>query len=377
MKIKQRPEDFRVEEQSSLDPGTTGSFTLYRLSKQGIGTPEAMRRIAKRWALPREALSVSGLKDTHGITGQMLTIRHGRAENLAGGSWRLNYLGRVGRPADGRCLEANRFRIAIRDLACEDAERFAARAAEAALYGFPDYYDDQRFGSLRGTHGEFIASALLEGDHERALRLAIASPDGRDRSAVRKRRVLLRDRWGDWAGLAEAIEDGFEHDLCRRLAAGEAFETAYGRLDRELRRLHLSAFQAHLFNACLRRRIPKGPEWEGVAGVYRFFEGPPENIEEDVRFPLASAKAPEQPEFDAVLAEAGLTREQLAVLRFRTGTRSVVSVPAALQCSAPERDELNAGRWSVALAFSLRPGSYATMLVKRCGYDMRSGKTSV
>ena len=30
MKIKQRPEDFRVEEQSTLDPGATGGFTLYR-----------------------------------------------------------------------------------------------------------------------------------------------------------------------------------------------------------------------------------------------------------------------------------------------------------------------------------------------------------
>jgi len=372
MKIKQGYEDFRVEEESALEPGSSGAFTLYRLSKRGIGTPEAVRQVAKRWGLPRAAVSVSGLKDTHALTGQMLTIRRGRTENLDGGAWRLNYLGRVVRPADARCLNGNRFRIVIRDLARDEAERFAARAEEIGRHGFSNYYDDQRFGSLRGTGGEFIAPALLAGDYERALRLAIASPDKKDRGPVRKRRSLLRDRWGEWAELAAELRNGFEHDLCARLAAGVGFEEGYGMLDRELRRLHLSAYQAHLFNQCLRRRIPEGPEWEGVAGVYRFFEGEAE----DGRVPLASAKAPPDPDLDAVLEGAGVTREKLAELPFRTGLRATVMVPAALQCSAPSEDDLNAGRWSVELGFTLRPGSYATMIVKRCGYDMRSGTTS-
>jgi len=372
MKIKQRPEDFRVEEQSVLDAGNSGTFTLYRLSKQGVGTPEAVRRIAKRWNLPREALSVSGLKDTHAITGQMLTIRRGRAENLDGGAWRLNYLGRVDRPADGRCLQANRFRIVVRDLSGEEAERFAARATEVGRHGFANYYDDQRFGSLRGTEGEFVGAALLAGDYEQALKLSIASPSAQDRSAVRRRRVLLRDQWGDWTALAAAIPDGFEHDLCGQLARGESFEEAYGRLDREIRRLHLSALQARWFNDCLRRRIPTGPEAEGVAGVYRFSEGEGE----DVRIPLASGQAPAHPDLDAVLDQAAVTREQLASQRFRVGERSTVSVPATLQLLDAEDDDLNPGRQSLAVAFSLRPGSYATMLLKRCSYDMQSGKTN-
>jgi tRNA pseudouridine13 synthase len=372
MKIKQRREDFRVEEESLLDPGQTGVFTLYRLSKSGIGTPEALRRVAKRWGLARNALSVSGLKDTHGVTGQMLTIRGGPATNLDGGSWRLNYLGRVARPADGGCLVANRFRIIVRDLSRPDADRFLARAAQVAETGFPDYYDDQRFGSLRGTGGRFIARALLERDFEQALRLSIASPDARDKGAVRRRRALLAERWGDWAGLAEELPSGFEQTLCTRLAAGEEFEAAYGRVDRELRRLHLSAFQAHLFNTCLRALIPDGPAWQGEEGDYRFFEG----WLEDDRIPLAAADAEAHPLLDAALADAGVDRDALASLPFRAGARSVVSTPAMFGHDAPVEDELNRGRWCVALRFSLRPGSYATMLVKRCGYDMRSGTTS-
>lgn len=369
MKLKQRPEDFRVEEESRLEPGQQGAFTLYRLSKTGIGTPEAVRRAGKRWNLPRRALSVSGLKDTHGVTGQMFTIRGGPATNLDGGAFRLNYLGRVERPADGSCLVANRFRIIVRDLGADEAVRFLERAAIAAEQGVPDYYDDQRFGSLRGTGGRFIARSLLAGDYDEALRLAIASPDARDRSAIRQRRALLRDSWSEWPALVSQLPECFERTVVESLASGASFEKAYGLLDREVRRLHLSAFQAWIFNDCLGRTLAPGPAWEGIAGEYRF----PDELPADERIPLAAGKAEAHPLLDAALQEADVERAQLAALPFRAGHRSLITKPMELRLSDPEPDQLNAGRQSVALAFSLRPGSYATMLVKRCGYDMRSG----
>jgi tRNA pseudouridine13 synthase len=330
MKIKSRPEDFRVEERSLLEPAHEGAFTLYRLEKRGVGTPEALRAVARRWRLPRKALSVSGLKDTHAHTGQMLTIRKGPGRNLDGDRWRLNFLGRSERPARRSDLVANRFSIVVRELA--DPRRFCARAEETTALGFPDYYDDQRFGSLRGTEGRFIATALLAGDVEDALRLALASPAAEDRAAVRRRRVAMRDAWGDWHRLADELPDSFERRVARRLAEGASFEDAYAMLDLELRRLHLSAYQAHLFNEELRRRIPEGPEWPGVEGPYRFPEGP---IEDE--------------ELDLAVFEG---------LPFRAGRRRVLSRPEDLVAEPGESD--------ATLRFELRPGSYATMLLKRC-----------
>ena len=257
----------------------------------------------------------------------------------------------------------------VRDLAPGEAERFAARAAEAGESGFPDYYDEQRFGSLRGTDGEFIARSLLAGDYERALRLAVASPDARDRAAVRRRRSALRDRWGAWGELAEQLPESFERKLVEALAGGASFEEAYGSLDRELRRLHLSAFQAHLFNEGVRAALGPGPAWPGVEGEYRF----PDELPEDESIPLAAADAEGHRLLDGALERAGVTRAQLEPLPFRAGRRSLLSFPRELRVEAPQPDELNAGRQCVALAFALRPGSYATMLVKRCGHDMRSG----
>ena len=42
MKLKRIPEDFRVEELPTIRPGERGRFVYYRLTKRGLGTPEAI-----------------------------------------------------------------------------------------------------------------------------------------------------------------------------------------------------------------------------------------------------------------------------------------------------------------------------------------------
>ncbi len=378
MKLKQRPEDFRVEEISRLEPGETGEFALYRLEKSGIGTPEALRVVRRDWRLDPRAIAFAGLKDRHGITGQTVSIRRGPKTNYAGRGFKLNYLGRAERPAGRGTLLGNRFRIVVRDLSTEEAARVAQRALAAERDGFPDYYDDQRFGSLRGTGGRFIAKALFAGDAEEALRLAIASPSHEDRSRTKRRRKLLRERWGDFAGLAKALDASVERRICERVAAGASFAEAYRMLDRPLREIHLAAYQAHLFNECLRRAVGLwralrgldeggGPRHSGVDGPYPFYEGDPAELRDRV-FPLASAEAPPDPLLDLVLEEEGVSRGQLE--GFRKGSRHAVAVPGDIEAAAPAPDELNRGRLSLALSFRLKPGSYATMLVKRCTYDL-------
>jgi len=348
MKIKQQPDDFRVEEENRLEAGRDGPFTLYRLEKAGIGTPEALAVVSRSWHVRRADFSFAGLKDRYGRTGQVVSLRKGPGRNFEGKGFKLNYLGRSREPAGRGTIVRNRFRIVLRDLAADEAGRVEERAREAAVCGFPDYYDDQRFGSLRGTHGAFVAAALLEGDHEKALRLAIASPSRADRSRLRKRRVLLKEKWGAWGDLAGALDASGERDICRRLADGASFEDAYACLDRVLRSLHLAAYQAHVFNAELRERVgTAGPSHPGVDREYRFYEGDPGALR-DVRLEL-------------------FTDERL---KFRRGARNAVVLPENLETTSPEPDELNRNRVRVELAFALRPGSYATMLIKRCTYDM-------
>jgi tRNA pseudouridine13 synthase len=370
VKVKQRAEDFRVEEVNRLEAGAEGIFTLYRLEKSGLDTREALRLVAREWRLSRNDIRFAGLKDRYGLTGQVVSVRKGPARNFEARQLRLNYLGRSAKPAARGTIEKNRFRIVLRDLSGEECERALARARAVACCGLPDYFDDQRFGSLRGTGGDFVARALLEGDAEKALRLAIASPARKDRSRVKKRRRLLRDRWGVWQELTGLLEPSVERRICEHLAKGGAFGEAYRLLDPALRSLHLSAFQAHLFNECLRRTVGEGgPVHSGQAGPYLFYRGDPGELR-DLRLPLASKEAAPHPLLDANLEACDLDRAALGRLSFRPGTRGAVVPPDDLEATGPEPDELNAGRHAVTLAFSLRAGSYATMLVKRCTYDM-------
>ncbi len=371
MKVKQAAGDFRVEEESRLSPGADGEFALYRLAKSGIGTPEALAVVARAWRIERRRIGFGGLKDKYGETGQTISIRRGPRRNLEGKGFSLNYLGQSPRPASRGAILRNRFRITLRDLRPGEAQAILARAQDAVVHGVPDYYDDQRFGSLRGTGGRFIARALLAGEFEEALRLAIASPDRADRSRIKATRKRLKAHWGAWAALRDALPEGAERRICARLADGAGFADAYALVDPSLRSLHLSAYQAHLFNGALRRAVGEGPSHPGADGAYVFFEGARGTHLRDERIPLASGVAPPHPLLDPLLAEEGVSREQLARLPFRPGSRGALFFPEEFEAAAPLPDELNPGREALALAFALRPGSYATILIKRCTPKVR------
>ncbi len=48
MKLKQRPEDFLVEEITDVVPSASGPFAFYRLEKTGWATPDALAVIRQR-----------------------------------------------------------------------------------------------------------------------------------------------------------------------------------------------------------------------------------------------------------------------------------------------------------------------------------------
>lgn len=370
MKIKQAPGDFVVEEILGRTVAGHGPFTLYRLRKRGIGTIEALKLIASAWRIAPRDVSFAGLKDRYGDTVQWIAAWGGPERSYRGRGFELEPSGYTDRPLDRSDVQGNRFRLLLRDLSQREAERARERAAQVATWGFANYFDDQRFGSMRATPGRLVVGAWLRGQAEEALRLAIAAPSHQDRSRIKARRRLLQERWGHWEELAQRIDPSPEQRICQNLARGASYEDAYGKLDRSLRSLHASAWQAWVFNAGLRRAIGAGPTARGIGQPYIFYPEAPGELA-TLQIPLASRRAEEHPLLDGALEEEGVSRERLSLIDLRRGLRPAVAWPQALEVGTVQSDARNAGRRMLSLAFTLGRGSYATMLIKRLGFDAR------
>lgn len=378
MKIKQRPEDFRVVELDRYQLAREGPFALYRLEKWDIGTIEALRNIGKAWKLARERVAFGGLKDRHARTEQVISVRGGPPKDFEGSAFRLKYLGRSKEPIGRASFDGNRFEITVRDLKeLPDLEPLRR-------WGVPNYFDDQRFGSLRGTGGDFIGRALVKGELERALKLAIASPSGEDRKDARARKILLRDRWGDWSGLARELPPGPERAIATRLAAHPgAFGWAFDLIDQDLRILYVSAYQSWIWNrilSALIRPLPGAYEVDYAGGrhaFYRTLDPATHDRLAELRVPLPTASQAYDgqiaPIVAGILAEEGIGLREFRLKKlektfFGKGVRAALTAPAGLT-STSGPDELNPGRKKLALAFELPKGSYATVVLKRLFHE--------
>ena len=95
-------------------------------------------------------------------------------------------------------IRANRFGIRLRDLSAAEMEAAQAALDEVKIDGVPNYFDDQRFGSV-APGGEFVARLMVRGQFEDALRLALTAPYEFDPAEPKRAKAILCQHWGDWA----------------------------------------------------------------------------------------------------------------------------------------------------------------------------------
>jgi tRNA pseudouridine13 synthase len=384
MKLKQHPDDFQVEEITGVVAGAEGPFALYRMEKRGWSTPDALAAVQQRWKIEARRLSFGGLKDRHAATVQYLTIYHGPRRGLRHHDVVIQYLGQVGAPYTSQDVTANRFRVTLRDVRPEERSRLEARLAQVGAEGVPNYFDDQRFGSVAGAGGEFIGRLLVQGRFEDALRLALTAPYEHDRAAQKQEKRILAEHWGDWERCRQRLPRGHARDLADHLRVHPGdFRGAVVRLRPDLRGLYLSAYQSHLWNRMLarwlRQRCRPG-QWRDVGlrlGPLPFHQDldPSQLRDLDLlRLPLPSARLkleaddPRTGVVGEVLAEEGFALKDLQVrgvraLFFSRGERAALVRPQAFAFAFAD-DEEHPNRLRLTVAFELTRGSYATLVVK-------------
>jgi tRNA pseudouridine13 synthase len=153
-RIKAEPEDFEVEEVPAYEPSGSGDFLYLWMEKRGMGAEYFTRLIAKRLGVAPGDVSTAGLKDRHAVTRQMVSVPssvESRLPEVDGGGIRLLRVSRHSNKLRPGHLRGNRFRILVRDVGTDVAQRLEPIVAKLQRDGLPNYYGSQRFGKEAET----------------------------------------------------------------------------------------------------------------------------------------------------------------------------------------------------------------------------------
>ena len=176
--IKHVPEDFTVEEVSSVKP-SYGSFTYFKLWKRDIATLEAMQKISFALKLPLNEVSCAGNKDKIAITEQVCSVHNvskERLEKLSFININLLVLGSGPEPVHLGELEGNKFKITVRNL--DKLPKISSK--------FKNLFGEQRFSTQNAEIGRLI----VKRDFEKAALLVAKAHSGIKTSLLDQRNYV-------------------------------------------------------------------------------------------------------------------------------------------------------------------------------------------
>jgi tRNA pseudouridine13 synthase len=254
--IKQRPEDFRVDEIPLYPACGEGTHVYVHIEKRGIPTPAAVERLARHLNRRPSDIGVAGLKDAQAVATQYFSVEHVDPQQL--GDYhdpRLRVLDTARHTNKLRTghLAGNRFTIRIRQI--DPADLPAAKKMLDVLIrqGVPNYFGRQRFGR-RGDTAD-LGEALVREDLQGFVELFL----GRARPGDPRNCRAARDAF-DIGDYARALKCWPRHYANQRKALAayrkrRRATDALRAIDKRMKRLFISAFQSEVFNAILTRRI--------------------------------------------------------------------------------------------------------------------------
>jgi len=392
VRYKVRSEDFVVEERARFRLVPEGDFAIYRVRKRGVTTLSVQAQMARALGVRRADVVFPALKDRQAVAVQhgavRVAVRAAGPERLDGRGFEARILGRSPRPLSPGDIFANRFTLVLRDLADDEAARIHERAPQVGRRGLPNYFDEQRFGSL--IPGEaHIAKRILQRDAGGALHAYLAEPFAGDPARVREFKAFAAAHWRDWDALFEAaprpsnfrsvltyLRDHPTDDPEERAVHDRK---ALNLITRRLLSIYLSAYQSLLWNCIAGRYLESvmgdTPRSVEIAGMQLpLYEKLPTQLDPDLAIPLPNHRARyADPELAAivekVLAEEGFVLNDLkARILKRTyltkGKRALLLFPEEVACSTAEDDDRFPKRQKMVVSFTLPRGSYATLVLK-------------
>jgi tRNA pseudouridine13 synthase len=380
VKIKCRPEDFRVTEQLRLRLKRTGPFSIYRLQKRFWNTLDVVRELEQRHGLRR--IGRAGLKDRYSVSTQYISIPGRGPRSIREKNYSLEFAGMADQPVSRELLLGNNFDITIRALTPDETAAIKQALPSVIRFGFPNYYDEQRLGSARHGQG-FIALRLIDGHFNGALKLYLATPSSADDPKTRRTKNLISEHWGHWVECVRLVPPEARPAIEYLIRQPRDFKGAVTLIPRNLLELFIGAYQAWVWNetmsATLRSLGVPTRTVEYSHGSLAFWSKLSPEHEALLRQLVIPAVGPGA-EFPGeriariaaeVLGRDGLTVETLKLkvrvqgIFFKAYQRRACIVPERVKMTAPVPDDIYPGRSTLTLSLFLPAGSYATILLKR------------
>ena len=377
MKIKQRAEDFVVEEVITVNHSKDDClvFTLQKTDWETIGVIKVM---ARALGISQKRLGYAGLKDRRAVTTQKVSVSgvtRAQLEGLALPRVTISDIEKGDRINIGD-HNGNKFNILVRDFIVQP-ERI-----KEALKGFPNYFGQQRFGDVRPITHE-VGRELVTQHFEEAALLFLAKPFP-DEKYYHIRKELWESQNYEKAKKEYPKTLRYERAMLDRihLGAKEAFKA----LPLRLNTLFIHAYQAHLFNKIVKRRCNTVPVYEVEEGdvVINWIDGRKvvtiagkHNMKKIVEQRLSAAapiigyktqaKGRMKDITEDVLEKEGITREDFRMSTFPSlssrGTYREILGKASDVSYSVEGE-------GVRIRFFLPKGQYATVFLKRLQGNM-------
>lgn len=316
-RLRQQAQDFQVREELSFALTGEGEHACVLIEKTGANTEWVARQLAQFAGVSARQVSYAGLKDRHAVTQQWFSVHLPKRQapdwqdfaaegcTVLDSSWNNKKLRRG-------ALRRNYFRIVLRDVNGA-LQLLPQRLAAIRTCGFPNYFAEQRFGlngnNLIEVQRLFASGKPMHPSHRRGLWLSAA------RSWLFNRVLDKRVRLHTWQQVISGDVAMLEGTHSLFVAADEPdLHSRSERLD-----IH-----------------PTGPLW-GV-GENRV-QGVPAQLEQQALQPFQDWC--------------------LGLESFKTSMDR-----RALRCVAQDLELETIDTSTVALHFSLPPGSYATALLR-------------
>jgi tRNA pseudouridine13 synthase len=379
-KIKVRPEDFIVEEIIDIPFAENGPYTILKLEKKYWNTLDVIDCVARKTKTSRNQFERAGLKDRYAQSTQYLSFKGDFKNSIEEKNFTLRPVGKSKTSIKPAMLRGNHFCITLRNLHTSEIEKIQLNAREIGDGGFPNYFDEQRFGSARHGQG-FIAKKLIFEHYQGALKLLLCYAYKEDRPVERKFKAYCLSHWRDWQGCMQKAPPFYRPILQYLRIHPKDFRNALKQIDREFLNLYLLAYQSYIFNEVLARLIIEYGEnnvtLDYSMGQFVFYRKPQViRALKALSIPMVNEKTklsgPVGKSITKVFAKEGITLKEMSLqkmrlrgVRFKAFTRTAVVFPETFEVSDPSPDDLYPKTYRCQVKCTLPPGSYATILVKR------------